>query len=108
SPIGLGVTAALGLAALVQAGLALRLLPLGVRLLARNARECERAAPLARFHGLVHGAILAGALGLGWAMSTIPGFVRPVLRHTLEWTALRPVAAYAIVCLLHAMLLGRS
>jgi hypothetical protein len=108
SPIGLGATAALGLAALVQAALAFRLLPLGVRLLARNASEAKRAAGLARFQGVVHGAILSGSLLLGWAMSTIPGFVRPVLRHTLEWTALRPVAAYAAVCLLHALLLGRS
>jgi hypothetical protein len=108
SPIGLGVTAALGLAALIQAVLAVRLLPLGVRLLARNASECGRAASLARFNGVVHGAILAGTLLLGWAMSTIPGLVRPVLRATLEWTALRPVAAYAVVCLLHALLLGRS
>lgn len=108
SPVGLGITGALGLAALVQAALAFRLVPLGVRLLARNARECQRAASVARLNGTVHGVILAGALSLGWAMRTLPGLVRPVLRHTLEWTALRPVAAFAIVCLLHALLLGRS
>jgi hypothetical protein len=108
SPIGLGATAALGLAALVQAVLALRMVPLGVRLLARSASESKRAAGVARFQGVVNGIVLSGTLALGWAMSTIPGFVRPVLRHTLEWTALRPVAAFAVVCLLHALLLGRS
>jgi hypothetical protein len=108
SPIGLGITGALGLAALVQAALALQLVPLGVRLLARNAREGQRAASLARLNGTIHGVILAGALSLGWAMRTMPGLVRPVLRHTLEWTAVRPVAAFAIVCLLQALLLGRS
>ncbi len=94
SPTALGATAALGLAALVQSVVALRHVPLGVRLLARHAGEGKRA-------------VLAGALSLGWAMSAIPGFVRPVLRHTLEWTAVRPVAAYALVCLLHAWLLAR-
>jgi hypothetical protein len=107
SPTALGATAALGLAALVQSVVALRHVPLGVRLLARHAGEGKRAGGLARFHALVHGAVLAGALSLGWAMSAIPGFVRPVLRHTLEWTAVRPVAAYALVCLLHAWLLAR-
>jgi len=108
SPVGLGVTGAIGLAALVQAVLAVRLVPMGVRLLARNAREGQRAASIARMHGFVHGVALAGALSLGWAMRTIPGLVRPVLRHALEWTALRPVAIFAVVCLLHALLLGRS
>lgn len=108
SPIALGATAALGLAALVQAALGFRLVPLGVRLLARSGSESKRAAGLARFYGVVHGAILSGALLLGWAMTTLPGFIRPVLRHTLEWTALRPVGAYAVIRLLHALLVGQS
>jgi hypothetical protein len=41
-------------------------------------------------------------------MRALPGLVRPVLRHTLEWTALRPMVAFAVVCILHALLLGRS
>jgi hypothetical protein len=108
SPVGLGMTAALGLAALVQAALAFRLLPVGVRLLARNAGEVRRVASVARFQAVVHAAVLGGSMALLWAMTTIPGLIRPVLRHTLEWTALRPVAAYAVVGLLHALLLGRS
>ena len=40
-------------------------------------------------------------------MTTIPGFVHPWLRAALVWTALRPVMAYAAVCLVHALLLGR-
>jgi hypothetical protein len=48
-----------------------------------------------------------GGLALSWAMMTVPSFVHPWLRFFLAWTALRPVMAYAAVCLLHAMLLGR-
>jgi hypothetical protein len=108
SPVGLGVTAALGIAALVQALLALRLVVVGVRLLARNAKECGRAAAVGRFYGTVHGLVLAGTMALGWAMRTMPGFVKPVLRHTLEWTALRPVLAFAVISLIQALLLARS
>jgi hypothetical protein len=51
--------------------------------------------------------VLGAMLALGWAIATIPSFVHPWLRAALLWTALRPVAAYAAVCLLHAALLGR-
>jgi len=80
--------------------------PLGVRMLAGGA--VQKVAAFARVDAAVHGTILAGALALGWAMRTVPGFVRPVLRHTLEWAALRPVAAFAAICLLQALLLARS
>jgi hypothetical protein len=106
-PLGLGLTAAVGVAALVQAVLALRLLPLGVRLLARDEGACARASARARFNALFSASVLGGAGLLSWAMATIPNFVHPWLRAALAWTALRPVMAYAAVCLLHALLLGR-
>jgi hypothetical protein len=106
-PLGLGITVAVGVAALVQSFLALRLLPLGVRLLARDAKACARASGRARANALVSAAVLGGGALLSWAIATIPSFVHPWLAVALSWTALRPVMAYAAVCLLHALLLGR-
>lgn len=106
-PLGLGITLAVGLAALVQSFLALRLIPLGVRLLSRDARACAAARGRARWNGTVSAAVLGGGVLLSWAMTTIPNFVHPWLRAALVWTALRPVMAYAAVCLVHALLLGR-
>jgi hypothetical protein len=105
-PLGLGITVAVGVAALVQSVLALRLLSLGVRLLARDARACAGARARARWNVLASVVILGGAFLLSWAMH-VPSFVHPWLRAALEWTALRPVMAYAAVCLVHALLLGR-
>lgn len=107
SPVTLTITAVLGLAALTQAVLAAGLVPLGVRLLARNAEACRLAAARARRQAGVNGAILAAGLALGWAMTAMPGMVRPIVRTALEWTALRPVMVYAALCLLHALMLGR-
>jgi hypothetical protein len=106
-PVGLAVTVAAGVAALVQSLLALRLLPLGVKLLVRNEKACARARGRARWSGFVSATVLGGAMLLSWAITTIPNFVHPWLRVALAWTALRPVMAYAALCLLHAMLLGR-
>jgi hypothetical protein len=106
-PVGMAATVAVGVGALVQSLLALRLLPLGVRLLARDAKLSARASGRARLHALVSAAVLGGCGLLSWAMATVPNFVHPWLRTALVWTALRPVMAYAAVCLLHAMLLGR-
>jgi hypothetical protein len=106
-PVGLGVTVAVGVAALAQSLLAIRLLPLGVRLLARDAKLIRVVGATARANGLASATVLAGGLTLSWAMATVPSFVHPWLRIALAWTALRPVMAYAAVCLLHAMLLGR-
>jgi hypothetical protein len=106
-PVGLAVTAAVGVAALLQALLAMRLLPLGVKLLVRDAKTRGRVSSRARWNALVSAATLGGTLSLSWAITTIPNFVHPWLRVALAWTALRPVMAYAALCLLHAMLLGR-
>jgi hypothetical protein len=106
-PVGLGVTAAVGGAALLQSVIALRLIPLGVRLLSHDQRACASASGRARWNAFASAALLGGGLLLSWAMTTIPNFVHPWLRAALSWTALRPVIAYAAVCLLHALLLGR-
>lgn len=102
-----GLTAAAGVAALLQAVLALRLLPLGVRLLARDAKACARAADRARLQATASALFLVGAAAASWAVAAIPGLVHPWVGATLQWTALRPVMAYAAVCLVHGLLLGR-
>jgi hypothetical protein len=106
-PAGLATTAAIGAMGLVQSILAVRLIPLGVRLLVRDTRACARARGRARANGLASAIVLGGCVALSWAMATIPGFVHPWLRAALVWGALRPVMVYAAACLLHAVLLGR-
>ena len=106
-PVGVAVTGALGLAALVQAVLGLRQWILGVRLLAHDGRTCERAAARARWNAMFSLAVLGGSIALGWALTTMPSLVHPVLRHALTWTALRPVLGYAALSLVHALMLGR-
>jgi hypothetical protein len=104
-PIGMAATAGIGAAAVLQAVMAARLWPLGVKLLMRDARICSTITQRSRTTAVVSVALLGGASVLGWAMATIPNFVHPWLRAALVWTALRPVMAYAVVCLAHAMLL---
>jgi len=106
-PLGLGATITVGVAALVQSLLSLRLIPLGVRLLSRDAKTAKRASGGARWNAMASLVVLGGTLLLSWAMAAIPGFVHPWLRVALVWTALRPVMVYAAVCLGHALLLGR-
>lgn len=107
-PVSLGLTALLGLVALAQSVLALRLFPLGVKLLARDAAIARSASTRARFIVSLHGGIVALGVGLVWAFGAMPSLVHPVLRATLEWAALRPVIAYAGVSVLHALLLARA
>lgn len=104
-PIGMTATIGIGAAALLQAVMAIRLWPLGVKLLARDAHVCSALAGRSRATALVSASLLGAASVLGWAMATIPNFVHPWLRAALVWTALRPVMVYAVVCLAHAMLL---
>jgi hypothetical protein len=106
-PIGLVATAGLGLGALVLSLMAFRLLPLGVRLLSRDARLAKRLVRIAAWNRAASGSVLGASGLLSLAMTAIPSFVHPWLRVALAWTALRPVMAYAAVCLLHSLLLGR-
>jgi hypothetical protein len=106
-PTGLAITAAVGVAALTQSVVALRLIPLGVRLLSRDGKACGALSGRARWNTLLSAGVLAGGLLTQWAMLSIPNFVHPWLRAALVWTALRPVILYAAVCLVHALLLGR-
>ena len=102
----LDVLATLAVAALaiVQSLLAIRLLPLGVRLLARDPRLSGRIVRLATWNA-VASALLLGLGGLlTWAT---PWLLHPWLRVALVWAALRPIMAYGCACLLHALLLGQ-
>jgi hypothetical protein len=105
-PTGLAITVALGVAALAQAVMALRLFPLGIKLLVRDDRVCSALARRTRAMAFASAVILGGAALLGWAMFTIPNFIHPWLRVALVWGALRPIMMYAAVCLAHAALLG--
>jgi hypothetical protein len=103
---GVTATLALGAMALLEGILAIRLIPLGIRLLMRDARASNRIVARARANAMLSGAILASSFLLGWSMAFVPGLVLPWLRVVLIWTALRPVQIYAGVCLAHALLLG--
>jgi hypothetical protein len=106
-PMGVVVTVGAALAALAESALAMGLLPLGVRLLARDARLRTSLGRRARWNGVASALALGACAASVQAMVAFPSLVHPWLRVTLTWTALRPVMAYAAVCLLHAILLGR-
>jgi hypothetical protein len=103
-PIGIGVTAACGVMGVFQTLLALRLIPLGVRLLMRNAPVSVLAGSRARFAALANVALLGGAYGL-WSVAHVPGVVNPWLSAALGWAALRPVMVYGVACLVHSLVL---
>ena len=103
-PIGIGVTAACGVLGVIQTLLALRLIPLGVRLLMRDARACAADGSRARFAALANLALLGGAYTL-WTVANVPGLVNPWLGAALGWTALRPVMIYGAAGVVHSVLL---
>ncbi len=104
-PIGFFITAVVLILAVAQVGAALRLLPLGVRLLVRDSRVAARGGDVARSHAALSALVLAGSGGLTRVMTGVPGLVHPWLRTALEWSALWPLEAYAALCLVHALLL---
>jgi hypothetical protein len=109
-PIGLPsvlTLAAVAAMALIESFLALRLVPFGVRLLARDASARAVIERRARSGVLAGMFVLAGCYLVRWAVSSVPGLIHPWLRAAFLWTALRPVMGYALACLLHAVLLGR-
>jgi hypothetical protein len=107
-PAGALATLVVAVAATAQSLLALRLLPLGVRLLARDPRPTGRAGGVARVNALGSGAILGICVAIGTAMAGVPGLVHPWLRTALDWAGVRPLGAFATVCLLQALLVGSS
>jgi hypothetical protein len=105
-PVGIAVTAGVGVAGLIQALLSLRLWPLGIKLLMHETGLC---ASLKRrtVATLLANAVVLGAMSLlDLAITNIPHFIHPLLRGALVWGALRPVMIYAVVCLAHAMLMN--
>jgi hypothetical protein len=106
-PIAMGSTATAGVLALVQAVFAIRLLPLGVRLLMRDARSLAVAGSRARSAAIANAFVLAGAAGLGWAMAQVPRLVHPWLGTALDWAVLRPEMVYGAACLIHALAVGQ-
>ncbi len=105
--LGAGATVLVGTMGLVQALLALGLIPLGVKLLSRSDHVWSRLAAIARAGGVASGVVLAAGALLFLGMDAAPGAVHPWLRTALVWTALRPVMAYAALGVFHAVLLGR-
>jgi hypothetical protein len=109
-PLGLGsvlTLAAVASMALVESFLALRLFPLGVRLLARDASALAVIGRRARTGVLAGMFVLVGCYLVRWAVSSVPGLIHPWLRVAFLWAALRPVMGYALACLLHSVWLGR-
>jgi hypothetical protein len=104
-PVGMAATAAVGVMALVQALLSLRLLPLGVRLLMRDAKACARAGARAQFAAVANASVLGTTAALGWVMAHVPGLVHPWLATALGWAGVRPVLAYGVLCLVHSLVL---
>jgi hypothetical protein len=106
-PLGVAATIAFGTTALFQSLLACRLLPLGVRLLMRDARLEKSLARLAKTNAMASGLLLAMGAVLSLVMRAVPGSVHPWLRAALVWSAVRPVILCAFLFLLHALMLDR-
>jgi|HubBroStandDraft_6_1064221.scaffolds.fasta_scaffold696813_1 hypothetical protein len=106
-PVAMASTAAAGILALIQTVLAVRMIPLGVRLLMRDARTGSVAIPYARFAAIASACVLGGAAALAWAMANVPRFVNPWLGTALDWAVLRPEVIYGGACLIHALALGQ-
>jgi hypothetical protein len=104
SALAVGSLAAMGL---VQALLAVRLIPLGVQLLMHSDRAWARLGAIARTLGVAYGVVLAASALVGLGMGAVPGAVHPWLRLALDWAALRPVMACAAAGVVHALVLDR-
>ena len=102
--LAVGLLAVMGL---VQAALAVRLIPLGVQLLVNSERLWGRLRRLARMLGMAHGAIFGASALVAFGIGAVPGVVHPWLRVALDWAALRPVMACAAAGVLHAVLVDR-
>jgi hypothetical protein len=106
-PVGLFILGLLAVATLLQAILSFRLLPLGVRLLVRDAKAAGQARARGRRNAVASVLFLALSFALGWALMTIPGLLNPWVRTAVMYAVLRPMGAYAAMCLVHALLLSR-
>jgi hypothetical protein len=106
-PIAMASTATAGVLAIVQTVLAIRLVPLGVRLLMRDARSSALDASRARVAAIANASVLVGAGALGWAMASVPRLVHPWLGTAIDWAVLRPEMVYGGACLVHALVLGQ-
>ncbi len=104
-PMGFALTAAVGVMALAQSVLAMHLIPLGVRLLMRDASARARGSQRSRFLAIGNATVLGATVALHGVMA-IPGFVHPWLGIAICWAVLRPLMAFASACLLHAILFG--
>jgi hypothetical protein len=105
-PIGIAVTAGVGVAGLVQAILSLRLWPLGIKLLMHESGLCASLKRRTAATLLANAVVLGAMSMLDFAITNIPHFIHPILRGAIVWGALRPVMIYAVVCLAHAMLMN--
>jgi hypothetical protein len=104
-PVAMASTATAGVLALVQTALAVRMIPIGVRLLMRDARGV--AVSHTRFAAMASASVLGGAAALAWAITNVPRFVNPWLGTALDWAVLRPEMVYGAACLVHALVLAR-
>lgn len=104
---GTALLVVLGVAALAQAVFAFRLFPFGIRLLARDAKLKAGGARFAASFGAVQ-ALAFGAAALNYALLRVPGFLNPIVRTTIYYGAILPVAALAAVGLALAAVCARA
>ena len=97
----------LGVAALLQSIFVFRLFPLGIRLLARDAKARARTRSVAVSLAVVN--LLALAMsGLTYALLHVPGFLNPIVRVTLFYGAVIPIAVFAVLGLVQSLVVARA
>ena len=99
--------AGLGVVALLQSVVVFRLFPLGIRLLARDAKSRARARSVAVSLGFV--SLLALAMtGLTYMLLQVPGFLNPIVRVTLFYGVVIPIAVFAALGLVQSVVVARA
>jgi hypothetical protein len=103
---GSAVLVLLGLSAILQVVMCVRLFPLGIRLLARDQKLATRAKSAARAIGFVNLLGLASA-GLVYALM-LTGMFHPIVRVTLYFGVVIPMAIFAGIGLVQALFVGQA
>ena len=104
---GTALIAGLGVVAVLQSIVVFRLFPLGIRLLARDAKSRARARSVAVSLGFV--SLLAlGMTGVTYMLLQVPGFLNPIVRVTLLYGVVTPIAVFAVLGLVQSVVVARA
>jgi hypothetical protein len=101
------LVAVLGVVAVLQSVFVFRLFPLGIRLLARDAKAEARARSVAVSLGGVSVLALA-TTGLTYMLLHVPGFLNPIVRVTLFYGVVIPIAVFAALGLVQSLVVARA